>query len=95
MNDQERPEGLGPTGPEPEELSCEESLALVYEFLDGELPAERNEAVRRHVQKCRRCYPHFDFERVFLDYLHDSGRPVRANPDLVRRIRALIAEDEA
>ncbi len=92
MNDQERPEGLGP-GEAPEELSCEESLALVYEFLDGELAAERNEAVRRHVQKCRRCYPHFDFERLFLDYLHEAGGAGVANPDLERRIRELIAED--
>jgi anti-sigma factor (TIGR02949 family) len=94
MNDQDRPEGFD-HGTEPEELSCEESLALVYEFLDGELPAERNEAVRRHVQKCRRCYPHFDFERIFLDYLHEAGRAGRASPDLERRIRAMIAaEDE-
>ncbi|MCL7962701.1 MAG: zf-HC2 domain-containing protein [marine benthic group bacterium] len=93
MNDQERPEGIGPHEA-PEELSCEESLALVYEFLDGELPAERNEAVRRHVQKCRRCYPHFDFERIFLDYVNEAGRAAVANPDLERRIRALIAEDE-
>lgn len=85
------------TGPEPgaapAELSCQESLALVYEFLDGELAADWNEAVRRHVQKCRRCYPHFDFERMFLDYLHEAGNEARANPELELRIRALIGAE--
>jgi anti-sigma factor (TIGR02949 family) len=94
MNDQERPEGIRPGGAT-EELSCEESLALVYEFLDGELPAERNEAIRRHVRMCRRCYPHFDFERIFLDALREAGSVAQANPDLERRIRSLIAEDDA
>ena len=89
---------MKPTGPDPgeamDELSCEESLALVYEFLDGELAADSNEAVRRHVQKCRRCYPHFDFERMFLDYLHQAGTEARANPELELRIRALIGAEQ-
>jgi len=75
----------------PEELSCEESLALVYEYLDGELPPDWNDAVRRHVEKCRLCYPYFDFERMFLDYVHEAGEGVaRPNPELERRIRDLI-----
>ncbi|MEJ2481739.1 MAG: zf-HC2 domain-containing protein [Gemmatimonadota bacterium] len=94
MNGQKPPEGRR-TDAEAEELSCEESLALMYEFLDGELPAERNETVRRHLQICRRCYPHFDFERIFLDYLHEAGSAPQANPDLERRIRSLIAEESA
>jgi len=85
---------MKPTGRELDsaaaELSCEEALARVYEYLDGELAPAWNEAVRRHVQKCRRCYPHFDFERMFLDYLHEAGNEPRENPELERRIRALI-----
>lgn len=93
MNEDTRPTGTGHRAA-PEELSCEESLALVYEFLDGELSADWNEAVRRHLQKCRRCYPCFDFERMFLDYLHEAGNEARANPGLERRIRALVEEEE-
>lgn len=85
---------MKPTGPEldgaPAELACEEALALVYEYLDGELDPASNEAVRRHVQMCRRCYPYFDFERMFLDYLHEAGNESRGSPELERRIRALI-----
>ena len=92
MTDDRKPTAPG-QGVSPAELSCEESLALVYEFLDGELAPARNEAVRRHLQKCRRCYPYFDFERLFLDYLHEAGNQPRANPELVSRIRALIGAE--
>jgi len=93
MTDEREPMAPG-AGDAPAELSCEESLALVYEFLDGELSPAWNEAVRRHVQKCRHCYPYFDFERLFLDYLHEAGKQPRANPELARRIRALIAGEQ-
>ncbi len=81
----------------PEELSCEESLALVYEYLDGELPADWNEAVRKHVEKCRQCYPYFDFERMFLDFVHETGAgTTTTSSELERKIRELIAgEDES
>ena len=55
------------------ELDCEESLARVYEYLDGELDTADHTAVRHHLEKCRSCYPHFDFERMFLDYIHEIG----------------------
>jgi len=45
MNDETRG-GSGTREAAPEELSCEESLALVYEYLDGELPADWSDAVR-------------------------------------------------
>ena len=93
MSDERRPTVPGPGGA-PAELSCEESLALVYEFLDGELAPAWTEAVRRHVRKCRHCYPHFDFERLFLDYLQEAGRQPRANPELERRIRALVGGEQ-
>lgn len=94
MNDEARG-GYGTREAAPEELSCEESLALVYEYLDGELPADWNDAVRRHVEKCRACYPHFDFERMFLDYVHEAGEGTNPpNPELERRIRELIAGDD-
>ncbi len=82
----------GIRGAAPEELSCEESLALVYEYLDGELPADWSDAVRGHVEKCRQCYPYFDFERMFLDFVHETGSSAtRASPELERRIRELIS----
>lgn len=75
------------------ELTCEESLARVYEYLDGELDASDHEAVRRHLAKCRNCYPHFDFERLFLDYVHELGAAEESNPGLLDRVRRVIAAE--
>lgn len=72
------------------ELSCEETLARVYEYLDGELDLGDHEAVRRHLEKCRRCYPHFDFERLFLDYVHELGAAEERRPGLEERVRAML-----
>lgn len=84
-----------PCGSESEgrELTCEESLARVYEYLDGELDATEHDAVHRHVEKCRKCYPHFDFERMFLDYVHEVGAGEQPNPELERRVRELLARE--
>jgi hypothetical protein len=70
-----------------------ESLARVYEYLDGELDASQNDAVRRHLEKCRRCYPYFDFERMFLDYVHEVGAGEEARPGLLERVRGLLARE--
>jgi anti-sigma factor (TIGR02949 family) len=93
MNDDRRPSGSQGRAA-PEELSCEESLALVYEYLDGELASDWSEAVRDHLRKCKRCYPHFDFERMFLDYIHEAGSEAASNPELEDRVRALIASED-
>ena len=75
------------------DLTCEESLARVYEYLDGELDADQHDAVHRHLEKCRDCYPHFDFERLFLDYIHEIGVVETTRPGLEDRVRELLARE--
>lgn len=75
------------------ELNCEESLARVYEYLDGELDTGEHDAVRRHLEKCRKCYPHFDFERLFLDYVHELGAGEESRPGLMDRVREMLAAE--
>ncbi len=86
--------GSKPPRHEIPELSCEQSLVRVYEYLDGELDAVEHEAVRRHLEKCRNCYPHFDFERMFLDYVHEVGTRAEARPGLEARMRALLESEQ-
>lgn len=75
------------------ELDCEGALARVYEYLDGELDAAGHDAVRRHIETCRRCYPYFDFERLFLDYVHELGAGEERRPGLEERVRAMLAAE--
>lgn len=76
---------------EDRELTCEQALARVYEYLDGELDASEHEAVRRHLEICRNCYPYFDFERLFLDYIHEVATAEESQPGLEARVRQLLA----
>jgi hypothetical protein len=48
--------------------------------------------VRAHLERCAGCYPHFDFERKFLDALA-ATRPDCVAPDDLRErvVRALRA----
>lgn len=69
---------------------CEESLERLYDFLDGELPDVPREQIAAHLQRCRACYPYFNFQRLFLDRLTAAGEAGESCPELAERIRALL-----
>jgi anti-sigma factor (TIGR02949 family) len=73
--------------------TCEDVLHRIYEFLDGELTPEVDAQIRVHLAACRRCYPHFEHERVFLRFLERRAQIEKAPPALRRRIfQALMVE---
>ncbi len=47
-------------------ISCQEVIAELWDYLDGELPAERAAAIADHLAECARCYPQYRFEYAFL-----------------------------
>lgn len=69
---------------------CRESLEKLYDFLDGELPEATHEQIAGHLERCRICWPYFNFERLFLDRLAEAGETPEACPDLAERIRVLL-----
>jgi len=73
-------------------LSCQECVEGVYEYLDGELDQESAERIREHLEMCKRCYPYFNFERIFLDHIRSHGGGREANKTLEARIRNMLAE---
>lgn len=76
-------------------IPCEEALARVYEYLDGELDDVPREEVERHFRICGRCYPHLKLERTFRDALHRACEGQAAPSDLKDRVRALLEQDPA
>lgn len=74
-------------------LDCEQSLELLYDFLDGELPEATHEEVAEHLERCRCCYPYFNFERLFLDRLASMSDETPAGTDLLARIRGLLDDE--
>lgn len=69
---------------------CEKSLERLYDFLDGELPDATREQVAEHLERCRCCWPHFNFERLFLDRLAAAGEAPAPCPQLAVKIRAVL-----
>ena len=76
-----------------EMLDCEAVMRQLWDYLDGELTPDREEAVRAHLAMCSRCQPQQDFEQSFLRALSVSRRE-HSRPDLIkaRVLAALRAE---
>ena len=67
-----------------EKTDCSAAMRQLWEFLDEELSEERMSAMRRHLECCQRCWPHYDFERAFLATVARVGAN-RGCPEAVRR----------
>ena len=81
-----------PAPPQPEMISCEDALSLVYEFLDGELEEVSRERVQAHFDVCQRCYPHLKLEEAFRAALQKATGSETVPPDLRARIGELLSE---
>ena len=76
-------------------ISCEEAMARLWEFLDGELEDAEAGAVRKHLEVCRRCYPKFDFQKAWFEHVRRASRPIEMSDDTRRRLFQSILEQEA
>jgi mycothiol system anti-sigma-R factor len=80
--------------PQPGGIDCNGVMAQLYDYIDEELDAETVGKIRKHLEKCKRCYPRYDFERAFLRFVSDRGR-TSAPPELRRKIFQSILEEES
>ncbi|HKT08373.1 MAG TPA: zf-HC2 domain-containing protein [Gemmatimonadaceae bacterium] len=80
---------------DPSHISCTEVLERIYEYLDGELTPEVELQIRDHLACCRRCFPHFRHEQVFLRFLERRSTILKAPPALRRRIMQMLIDEEA
>ncbi len=78
-----------------EMLSCEESLRLVHEFLDGELDAVPEKQVKQHFDMCKKCYPHLRLESSFRAAVRRAAAGENAPPELKAKLVKLLAEAQA
>ena len=46
-------------------VTCQEALAQLYDYLDGELEGVPEDQVKEHFEICGKCYPHLRFEESF------------------------------
>lgn len=62
--------------------SCEEALAELYTFLDGELTAAKRSAIAAHLEGCNPCVEIFDFEAELRMVI--SARAAEPVPESLR-----------
>jgi anti-sigma factor (TIGR02949 family) len=73
-------------------IDCQDAMRQLWDYLDEELTEERMAAIREHLAVCQQCYPHYDFERAFLDAVASSRNERRAPGALRLKIRAVLRE---
>jgi mycothiol system anti-sigma-R factor len=90
-------------GTEPDDMSdtddsvyfepCQEAIATLYSFLDGELTPDRREQIQNHLEECGPCFEAFDFEAELKALIARKCRD--EVPEALRRrvAEALRAED--
>lgn len=76
-------------------MRCEEALARLMEFVDGELPLEEEAAVKKHLDICNRCYPRYDFQRAYHEFARRLSDREHAPAALRRRLFRRILEQES
>jgi putative oxidoreductase len=77
-------------------ISCHEVITELWDYLDGELPAERAAAIADHLAECARCYPQYRFEYAFLAAVarqraHGPG----PSPALVEKVAGTVLAHRA
>lgn len=75
-------------------ITCQEALRAVYEYLDGEMEPDDADAVKHHFDVCKGCYPHLAFTASFHEALHRAAQGQPPCPtDLRDRVAGLLAQE--
>ncbi|MFP3941391.1 MAG: mycothiol system anti-sigma-R factor [Thermoanaerobaculia bacterium] len=70
-------------------IECEEAIAKLLEFLDGELDETDRSRMHQHLETCRACYTRAEFERRLRERVAETGSAPA--PDSLRtRVRRLM-----
>lgn len=80
----------------PQIIDCHAAATRLYEYLDGELTAEVEAAVRRHLADCAVCFKLFEFEQAYLAFVRARTQARAAPAHLRRRVfeSVLYGEDQ-
>ncbi len=71
------------------DLSCEEVIERLFDYLDRELDHRQAADMERHLSRCRDCFTRAEFEKRLRARVAASGT-VKAPPRLYRRIVNLL-----
>jgi hypothetical protein len=50
--------------PRVKQISCQEAIGRVFDFIDAQLKGRSREELEQHLQACRHCFDRVEFERL-------------------------------
>ena len=65
------------------EIDCQSAVRQLWDYLDSELDDQRMVEVRHHLLSCKKCLPHAEFGRRFIQAL-SRARERHVMPPAVR-----------
>ena len=72
---------------------CEDAVAEVYFYLDGELGRLKKARIKRHLKKCPPCMGAFSFESRLKSIVRERLRE-EPRPEVMDRLRGFLEENE-
>ncbi len=77
-----------------EMIPCDHVISKLWEYIDGELTEEQAAKVRAHLEICNRCFPQYNFQRAYKEFVRRSAQqPIPSG--LRRRVFEAILEEES
>lgn len=77
----------------PHEVPCDEVLAMVYDYLDGECGSDQKHRIVEHLEECGPCLRQFGLEQAVKALVQRScaceHAPDRLRVEIVTRIRSI------
>jgi mycothiol system anti-sigma-R factor len=73
--------------------NCEDAVAHVYFYLDGEISWFKKTRIQRHLKKCPPCMGAFSFENRLKSIVRDRVKE-EPQPEVMERLRAFLEENE-
>lgn len=70
-------------------MHCEEVIAQLLRYLDGEIDEATRARIDHHLDECRGCFSRAEFEKALKDRVREAGH-AQATASLQERIKALI-----
>lgn len=71
------------------ELSCEDVLSKLYDYLDSEVDGPTAEDINHHLHHCRECFSRAEFEEMLRNKVIEAGES-QAPEDVKARLASLI-----
>jgi anti-sigma factor RsiW len=73
---------------------CREIVALLIDFVDGELPAERREEFERHMCGCLPCFVYLETYQATIRLTRALPKCDPLPPEFEQRLRAMLAAED-